>query len=241
MELPRHPYRLLDPYYSMKNREFFLRDPATAKLMNNGQARISDGVTPQERETLERELREELSNFVCEGQYADGLLRVMESFLSNISATNQPGAWVSGFYGSGKSHLLKMLGHLWVNTEFASDGVTARSLVPGLPTEVEATLKELDIQGRRAGGLHAALGVLPSGSSESVRLTILGILLRSCGASRTVSPRKVLPLSEEERVLRLDGFQNRSRWKRVQSRTRGPFREPGDPKSTFGIRPHLGE
>jgi hypothetical protein len=181
MELPRHPYRLLDPYYSMKNRELFLRDPATAKLMNNGQARISDGVTPQERETLERELREELSNFVCEGQYADGLLRVMESFLSNISATNQPGAWVSGFYGSGKSHLLKMLGHLWVNTEFASDGVTARSLVPGLPTEVEATLKELDIQGRRAGGLHAALGVLPSGSSESVRLTILGILLRSCG------------------------------------------------------------
>jgi hypothetical protein len=165
----------------MKNKELFVRDPATAKLMNNGQARISDGGTPQERETLQKELREELSNFVCEGQYSEGLLRIMDSFLSHIGGTNQPAAWVSGFYGSGKSHLLKMLGHLWVNTEFVSDGVTSRSLVPSLPPEVEASLRELDTQARRAGGLHAALGVLPSGSSESVRLTILGILLRSCG------------------------------------------------------------
>ena len=34
---------------------------------------------------------------------------------------------VSGFFGSGKSHLLKMLAHLWVNTEF-EDGATARGL-----------------------------------------------------------------------------------------------------------------
>ncbi len=165
----------------MKNRELFLRDPATAKLMNNGQARITDGVTPQERVILQKELREELANFVCEGQYADGMLRIMESFLSHVGGNSQQAAWVSGFYGSGKSHLLKMLGHLWVNTEFSSDGDTARNLVQSLPPEVEAALKELDIQARRAGGLHAALGILPSGSSESVRLTILGILLRSCG------------------------------------------------------------
>lgn len=166
---------------TMKNRELFQRDPATAQLINNGQARISDGGSPQEREALRKELREELSNFVCEGQYADGLLRIMESFSAHVGATNQPAAWVSGFYGSGKSHLLKMLGHLWINTEFSSDGVTARSLVPSLPDEVGAAFKELDTQARRMGGLHAALGVLPSGSSDSVRLTILGILLRSCG------------------------------------------------------------
>jgi hypothetical protein len=180
MELPRHAHRLLTPI-PMNNRELFVRDPATAKLMNNGQARISDGVTPQERKVLQKELREELSNFVCEGQYAEGMLRILDSFLSHIGGSNQPAAWVSGFYGSGKSHLLKMLGHLWVNSEFSEDGVSARSLVPSLPAEVEAALKELDIQARRAGGLHSALGILPSGSSESVRLTILGILLRSCG------------------------------------------------------------
>jgi len=160
----------------MKNRDIFLRDPATAKLMNNGQARINDGMTAQEWATL----REELSNFVCEGQYADGMLRILEGFLGRVGGTDQSGAWVSGFYGSGKSHLLKMLGHLWVNTVFP-DGATARSLVPQLPAEIEAALKELDTAGRRAGGLHAALGALPSGSAESTRLTILGIILRSCG------------------------------------------------------------
>jgi hypothetical protein len=160
----------------MKNRDIFLRDPATAKLMNNGQARINDGMTSLEWATL----REELSNFVCEGQYADGMLRILEAFLGRVGGTDQSGAWVSGFYGSGKSHLLKMLGHLWVNTVFP-DGATARSLVPRLPAEIEAALKELDTAGRRAGGMHAALGALPSGSGESTRLTILGIILRSCG------------------------------------------------------------
>jgi hypothetical protein len=160
----------------MKNREIFLRDPATAKLINNGQARINDGMTAQEWATL----REELSNFVCEGQYADGFLRIIEAFLSRLGATDQSGAWVSGFYGSGKSHLLKMIGHLCKNTVFP-DGATARSLVPRLPAEIGAALKELDTAARRAGGMHAAFGALPSGSAESTRLTILGIILRSCG------------------------------------------------------------
>ena len=160
----------------MKNREIFLRDPATAKLMNNGQARINDGMTAQEWATL----RDELSNFVCEGQYADGMLRILEAFLGRVGGTDQSGAWVSGFYGSGKSHLLKMIGHLWKNTVFP-DGATARSLVPRLPAEIEAALKELDTAGRRAGGVQAAFGALPSGSAESTRLTILGIILRSCG------------------------------------------------------------
>ena len=73
-----------------------------------------------------------------------------------------------------------MIGHLWNNTVFP-DGATARSLVPRLPAEIEAALKELDTAGRRAGGMHAAFGALPSGSAESTRLTILGIILRSCG------------------------------------------------------------
>jgi hypothetical protein len=170
----------------MKNRDLFLRDPATAKLMNNGQARINEGTTAQERATL----REELSNFVCEGQYADGTLRILETFLSNIGATNQAAAWVSGFYGSGKTQLLKNLGHLWVNTAFPDHGETARSLVPRIPSEVEAALKELDTQGRRAGGLHAAFGTLPAGGAESVRLTVLGIVLRSCGLPENYAQAK---------------------------------------------------
>ena len=91
----------------MKNRELFQRDPAVSKLLNDGVAAVREAATEKEIETL----RYELEHFVCEGQYEDGLIRILESYLGNVSSTTQPAAWVSGFYGSGKSHLLKMFRH----------------------------------------------------------------------------------------------------------------------------------
>ena len=162
----------------MKNYEIFRRDPKTANLVNDGQARIlSEAENPRAVEML----RYELEHFVCEGQYAAGLQRILGSYLTNLSAAAQRAAWVSGFYGSGKSHLLKMLCHLWVNTPFA-DGATARSLAPDLPADLIADFKELDSQGRRTtGGVFAVSGTMPEGSAESARLTVLGILFRGCG------------------------------------------------------------
>lgn len=160
----------------MKIKDTLQRDPATNPLVNQGQARISD--TRDER--TQSELRGELETFVCEGQYADGVQKIIRSFLDNLSRTSQRGAWVSGFFGSGKSHLLKMLCHLWQDTAFP-DGATARSLVPSVPEDLKALLLELDTAGRRAGGLIAAAGALPSGTTDNVRLTILAILLRAVG------------------------------------------------------------
>lgn len=160
----------------MKIQDVLQRDPATHPLINQGQARISD-----EREGNARlELRGELSTFVCEGQYADGIVRIVRSFLDNHGRTSQKGAWVSGFYGSGKSHLLKMLCHLWQDTAF-DDEATARSLIPSMPDDLRAVLRELETAGKRAGGLLAAAGALPSGTTENVRLTILSILLKATG------------------------------------------------------------
>ncbi len=159
----------------MKNRQLFQRDPAVSKLLNDGVAAVREAASDKEIETL----RYELEHFVCEGQYEDGLIRILESFLGNVNSTTQPAAWVSGFYGSGKSHLLKMFRHLWVDTEFP-DGSTARSLAQ-LPQEVQDLLRELDTLGKRSGGLHAASGTLPSGGGESVRLAVLSIVLASRG------------------------------------------------------------
>jgi len=92
----------------MKNREIFVRDPSTATLPNNGVVAVKDAQTPKEIEAL----RYELEHFVCEGQYRSGLTRILDSYQANVSSASQPAAWVSGFYGSGKSHLLKMLRHL---------------------------------------------------------------------------------------------------------------------------------
>ena len=180
----------------MKNRELFQRDPVSASLVNDGQARIQDiGSDANARAVL----RYELEHFVCEGEYASGIQRILDSFLASIGG-NQAAAWISGFFGSGKSHLEKMIEHLWINTIFPEDGAKARSLPPELPSDIQAALLELDNQGRRAGGLHAASGTLPEGSGESVRLTVLNIILRSCGLP-TAYPQAKLCL-----YLRNQGF-----------------------------------
>jgi hypothetical protein len=131
----------------MKNREIFVRDPVVTKILNDGVAAVTEGMSAKEVETL----RYELEHFVCEGQYRDGLIRVIEAYIKNIDRPVQQAAWVSGFYGSGKSHLLKMLRHLWVDTKF-DDGVTARGLA-NLPADVKDVLTELSTLGKRCNGL----------------------------------------------------------------------------------------
>ncbi|MCE5247410.1 BREX system P-loop protein BrxC [bacterium] len=159
----------------MKVKDVLLRDPADHPLVNNGQARIAD-----DSELAMQELEGELRTFVCEGQYAEGIQVILNSFLTDHSRTSQRAAWVSGFFGSGKSHLLKVLCHLWRDTRF-SDGATARSLVPALPDEIKAQLRELDTEGRKGGGLVSAAGALPAGTTDQVRLTMLAVLLRGLG------------------------------------------------------------
>lgn len=164
----------------MKNREIYVRDPLTSKLLNDGVAAVNESTSTKELETL----RYELERFVCEGQYKDGIVRILDSYTGSVDSTVQPAAWVSGFYGSGKSHLLKMLRHLWVDTPF-SDGATARGLAH-LPNEVSDYFTELNTLGRRCGGLHAASGTLPSGGGVSLKLAVLGIIFKSLGLPETL-------------------------------------------------------
>ena len=172
--------------------------PRTQALVNNGQARITNEA---DDDKVLKELRGELSTFVCEGQYADGIHKILSSFLANRSQTSQKAAWVSGFFGSGKSHLLKMLCHLWQDTEFP-DGATARSLVPELPEDVRSLLRELDTAGKRSGGLLAAAGTLPAGTTENVRLSVLEHPPPRRRASRPVSPGAVPSLARRAQVPR---------------------------------------
>ena len=158
-----------------RNRDVYTKDPSERKLENEGVANVNDERTAQQLHVL----KYELDTFVCSGQYADGLERILTSFLANISKAEQPAVWVSGFYGSGKSHLVKMLRALWVNQAF-DDGQRARDIAT-LPTEVTDRLHELDVAAKRLGGSHAASGTLGAGSDTSVRLALLGIVFKSAG------------------------------------------------------------
>ena len=164
----------------MKNREVYNEDPSTNTLLNQGVAKVnSPEADPEGKARWLETLRFEITKFVCDGQYAEGLVRILSTYLSQLGKSEQPGVWVSGFFGSGKSHLVKMLQHLWIDFQFP-DGAKARGLAK-LPTKVSDLLKELSTLAKRHGGLHAAAGTLGAGAGDSVRLEVLSIIFRSVG------------------------------------------------------------
>ena len=105
----------------MTNRELYFRDPTTLELLNNGVSKVSEfGHDARQIKTL----RFELETFVCDGEYARGLERILKAYIDGLSQDEQKAVWVSGFFGSGKSHLVKVLRYLWEDYHFA-DGATA--------------------------------------------------------------------------------------------------------------------
>jgi len=180
----------------MTNRELYFRDPTTLELLNNGVSKVSEfGQDARQIKTL----RFELETFVCDGEYARGLERILRAYLDALGKEEQKAVWVSGFFGSGKSHLVKVLRYLWEDYRFA-DGATARSLVK-LPTEVSDLFTELTNRSKPLGGLRAAAGTLGAGSMDNVRLAFVQLILRSAGLPEDLAQAKFM------NWLRSDGLE----------------------------------
>ena len=180
----------------MLNRDIYNKAPKENRLVNNGVAEVSE----DHSEAAQTILRYELESFVCDGQYQKGLETILDKFLLNLDAgSEQPGVWISGFYGSGKSHLAKMLRTLWTDYQF-TDGATARSLAK-LPTGVFEHLKELSTQGKRHGALHAAAGKLGAGAGDKVRLALLGIVFKSKGLPEQYNQAQLVMWMTYEGIL----------------------------------------
>ncbi|HIF9321477.1 TPA: BREX system P-loop protein BrxC [Photobacterium damselae] len=160
----------------MLNREIFVSDPTESRLANNGVAQVKDDLSVGALDTLHYELR----TFVCDGAYAKGMDSILSNYLSAFNAkTEQPGVWISGFFGSGKSHLAKMLRTLWTN-QTLNDGSDARSIVE-LPESIAKQFDDLSSLAAANGGLYAASGTLGAGAGNKVRLALLGIIFKSAG------------------------------------------------------------
>lgn len=179
----------------MLNREIYQTDPSTRKLVNEGVVTVNDEITKEALDVL----RYELDTFVCDGQYEKGLAHILESYLKNLDQAQQPAVWVSGFYGSGKSHLVKMLRALWIDTKFP-DGASARGIAH-LPNNIKELLKELSTQSRRFGGIHAASGTLGAGAHGSVRLALLRIIFKSVGLPEQYHVAKFVMWLKSENIL----------------------------------------
>jgi hypothetical protein len=158
----------------MLNREIYLQDPTTNLLVNEGVAKVKDDFSKIALDTLEYELK----TFVCDGAYAAGMEKILDAYISAVKVNGeQPGVWISGFFGSGKSHLAKMLRALWTNQQL-NDGSYARSLVE-LPKSIAIQFDELSTLAVEYGGLYAASGTLDSKKGDHVRMALLGIVFNS--------------------------------------------------------------
>jgi len=69
-----------------KNRDIYLNDPSTRKLVNEGVASVNDDAS----EDALKVLRYELETFVCDGQYQKGMEHILETYLKNIDQLSSP-------------------------------------------------------------------------------------------------------------------------------------------------------
>jgi hypothetical protein len=164
----------------MKNLELFQRNPLSWTLANEGVSSNNDTDTDT--------LRYELETFVCDGEYRTGLSKMLQGYLDRLGK-EQAGAWISGFYGSGKSHLVKVLRYLWTDYPI-SPGVSARSLCT-LPPDISDLLVELTTRGKQGVGLHSAGGTLKAGKGD-VRTRVLGIVFRSVDLPEDISVARLI-------------------------------------------------
>ncbi|AEE54504.1 BREX system P-loop protein BrxC [Haliscomenobacter hydrossis] len=158
----------------MLNKELFTLNPEQVNLKNEGVAKIRALNEQEDLSVAEYELK----TFVCEGEYHDGLRKILDYYLQNYQSAEQAAFWVSGFYGSGKSHLVKMASYLWDDFEFPN-GKTARSLKP-LPQDIQDLFVEIDRKQKIQGKLSIA-GTLRDFPSRDIRYSFLQIFLSALG------------------------------------------------------------
>jgi len=175
------------------NAELFVEDPSKKTIPNLGVAKVGEPTDAAGWAVL----RYELASFVCDGAYERGLDRILSTYLSQVGSS-QPAGWVSGFYGSGKSHLVRVLEYLWRDVKLP-DGSTARGLVKVSPS-VERQLRELTTVGARNGGLWSAAGTLGAGAG-SVRLDFLSIVLNAAGLPADLAPAQCVMWLRDEGLL----------------------------------------
>lgn len=180
----------------MKNKELFTLNPEQVNLKNEGVAKIRAINEKEDLSIVEYELK----TFVCEGEYHEGLRKMLQTYLTYLQdgKTDLPAFWVSGFYGSGKSHLVKMASYLWNDFEFPN-GKTARSIKP-LPQDIQDLFVEIDRKQKIQGKLSIA-GTLRDFPSKDIRYSFLQLLLNTLDLPAQYHHFKFLNWASNEGIL----------------------------------------
>ncbi|MBS1228526.1 MAG: ATPase-like protein [Proteobacteria bacterium] len=129
---------------------------------------------------------QELDEYVVTKQITEYLRKFFDAYLNAVDRPNDPtitarmGVWVSGFFGSGKSHFIKILSYLLGNIE-AHDAATGeqRKAVQFFTSKVTDAMLLGDIRRAVAGNTDVILFNIDSkADSKSDRDAILQVFLR---------------------------------------------------------------
>jgi hypothetical protein len=116
----------------MKISDIFSRDP---------ERKIKSVILAQDESTIETEVDE----FVLTNDTARQLSEFLEEFIDG----NDPqaiGAWFSGFFGSGKSHLLKIVSHLVGDVD--SSGISREKVIEAFESKAQETSQGVFLKGQ---------------------------------------------------------------------------------------------
>jgi hypothetical protein len=80
-----------------------------------------------------RHIQTEVEEYVVTREVSKGLCEFTERYLNETSSN---GVWISGFFGSGKSHLLKMLSLILDNEELPSGARAIDIILPRIEDEL---------------------------------------------------------------------------------------------------------
>lgn len=126
----------------------------------------------------ELEIQQEIESYIVTEGISNHLLNFTNQFTSNIKET---GAWLSGFYGSGKSYFGKMLGYIIDNPTI--NGTSARerfiSRLKGVVNEslIENSIRKLDTINSRV----VFLDVAKQNTDRGLAFTLFANLLKNLG------------------------------------------------------------
>lgn len=154
-------------------------------------------------------LRTDIQEYVLTDRLAQDLARVLEAVIDSArpgaAGSDRVGIWISGFFGSGKSHFAKLAGHLLADTPLGDD--TARSLFRSLLHRSRPSDEYLRELFQQAANYRLACHLVTfditalhtAAADRNVGLTFLRGFYRSLGLS------DVIPFAERELELQAAG------------------------------------
>lgn len=174
----------------------------------------------------EKQKKQELEEYVCTDEITKCFRTFFRKYRESISKpTPQMGVWITGFFGSGKSHFLKLLGYILENeeveghvaAEYFNDKIADQMVLADLKASAKANNKVVLFN----------IDSKAKSDSKSKTEAIMDIMLRAfnesvgyCGSSPWVADMERTLDAEgllDEFILKFENFSNRN-WNQTRAK-----------------------